>query len=140
MPTKKSTTQKPRNATKSAPTAATAKSSNSRSKTSGRASSTKKNTPSRSRQEYRALPAAVGHEAFWMRDGTVLHTVADLAEALRHIDQHTYEYHVTTAKNDFAQWVEVVLGEERCAADLRKAKTPRSARNASLKCLRSYET
>jgi|AntRauTorckE6833_2_1112554.scaffolds.fasta_scaffold00021_14 hypothetical protein len=85
-----------------------------------------------------ALPAAMAQEAFWVNNGEVLHTLSDLAETLRTMDDATFRHHVNQEKNDFATWVEEVLEEPACATDLKRAKTTRSTRTAVLKCLRKY--
>lgn len=84
------------------------------------------------------LPVATAAKAFWVCNGEVLHTAADLASVLQSMDDNTFAYHVSKEKNDFATWVEEVLGEEECAATLRRAQTKRSCRAAVLKCLRNY--
>lgn len=134
MATKKTTTKTKAPNKKTAPKKTTAaKTTKRRTTTAARAPAKRKQT-----QASTALPAAMAQEAFWVSDGEILHTMADLADALRDMDEITFGHHVNRQKNDFATWVEEVLGETDCAADLRRAKTPRSARTATLKCLRNY--
>lgn len=133
MANKKTTTKPTTRSTKTAATKAKKSTTTSRTK-----SAVKKTATRRKTQASTALPAAMAHEAFWVANGEILHTVADLAEVLRDLDESTFRHHVNHEKNDFAVWVEEVLGETACAADLHRAKTPRSARTAALKCLRNY--
>jgi hypothetical protein len=49
-----------------------------------------------------------------------------------------FAYHVAAGRNDFAQWVAEVLTDTACAADLRGAKTPATAKAVVVKHLRNY--
>jgi hypothetical protein len=48
----------------------------------------------------------------------------DLSEAINLIEPDTYEKHVSDGKNDFADWVELVFGEDYLAEVLRMYSTP----------------
>lgn len=54
----------------------------------------------------------------------VLHSLDDLSEAINLIDPETFHMHVNEEKNDFANWVQYVFGEEELAEQLRKFPTP----------------
>lgn len=134
--TKKTTSKagarkKPTTAKKSAPKAVKKSPATTKARARGATKRSATKTPT-------ALPAAMAQEAFWVSNGEILHTVADLADALREMDEATFRHHVNAEKNDFATWVAAVLQEEACAADLQRAKTIRSTRTAALKCLRNY--
>ena len=58
---------------------------------------------------------------------------------LEAMEKDVYAYHADGWQNDFAQWVEIVLEDSACANDLRKAKTPRSARTVIVKHLKFYK-
>jgi hypothetical protein len=53
-----------------------------------------------------------------------LRTLDDLSEAINLIDPETFQRHVNAEKNDFANWVQHVFGEDQLAEDLRKYPTP----------------
>jgi hypothetical protein len=58
-----------------------------------------------------------------MEDRT-LRSLDDLSEAINLIDPATFQKHVNAEKNDFANWVQHVFGEEKLADDLRRFPTP----------------
>lgn len=86
-----------------------------------------------------ALPRTP-HEAFafWVNDGSILHDLRELAQALTTMETAVFAYHVQTGKNDFADWVEQVLNDVACAAALRTATTKRRAANVVTKHLTFY--
>jgi len=75
----------------------------------------------------RTLAVAMDEQCFWVCNGMVLADLEELKEALISMSTTTYTYHVSVKKNDFADWVEVVLGDDVCAKELRKKKTVKSA-------------
>ncbi len=75
----------------------------------------------------RPLVYANDPESFWVVNGKILNSLLSLREALVHMDKDTYSHHVNAQRNDFADWVAVVLSDSACAADLRRAKTAASA-------------
>lgn len=84
------------------------------------------------------LVYATDAESFWTHDGQILNSLAVLRDALPGMSKAVFAYHVTKDKNDFAEWVEQVLRDAACAADLRKAKTPASARTVIVRHLKLY--
>lgn len=72
---------------------------------------------------------------FTLKNGQKLTSFRDLLEALSFIDDETYNYHVTEDRNDFAEWVEHILEEEKLAEKIRNKK----AREELLKILRLHE-
>ncbi len=85
------------------------------------------------------LPLAPEDKKFWMNNGEVLSSLLDLATTFSLIEKMIFDYHVTKQKNDFAEWVEHVLEDAQCAAALRKAKTPRSAKVVVVRHLKQYD-
>ncbi len=77
-------------------------------------------------------------ESFWATDGHILNSLSSLRDALGAMDKAVYKYHTRGKGNDFAKWVEKVLGDKKCATDLRKAKTQKGARAAVVKHLKYY--
>lgn len=77
-------------------------------------------------------------ECFWTTDGQVLRDLNELQVALSSMNEMIFGHHVNTMKNDFADWVDHVLLDSDCAADLRTAKKPTTARTIVVRHLRAY--
>lgn len=90
------------------------------------------------RSAKKPLVQASNSTSFWVSDGQILNSLLALKDALERMDKDVYVYHATGKHNDFANWVEVVLCDDKCAKDLRKAKTPRSAKTVVVKHLKLY--
>lgn len=142
MPTKKSTPKKPATVTgKPAKgpvkmvTKKVAAKKPVQKKSSKNDAATKKTSRARTEKE---LVHAKGKEAFWMTDGSILRNLVELRDALVAMEESTYTHHVTSDKNDFADWVECVLQDPDCAAALRKSKKPTSARTVVIRHLKMY--
>lgn len=75
---------------------------------------------------------------FWMNDGTVLQDLAQLRDALNRIDEQVFSHHVTDVKNDFADWVEFVLDDAKCAQALRSAGSSKKCEEVVARSLRLY--
>lgn len=85
-----------------------------------------------------AMVCAAGEECFWANDGQVLSSLGDLSYALTHMSPDAYAHHVTPDRNDFADWVEFVLLDKKCALSLRKAKDQKTALFIVKKVLTSH--
>ena len=85
------------------------------------------------------LVCASDERSFWVTDGQILNNLVTLSDALRTMEKSIFSHHVSKDKNDFAEWVELVLNDSECAKDLRKAKTLVSARGVVTKHLKSYK-
>ena len=77
--------------------------------------------------------------SFWVNDGQVLNSLIALQDALLSMQESVFKHHVSKDKHDFADWVDSVLCDSTCAADLRKTKAPTSARTVVVKHLKSYD-
>lgn len=84
------------------------------------------------------LVYAGNSESFWLSDGQILNSLVALKDALSSMNKTVYGHHVTAQKNDFADWVELVLGDASCAKSLRAAKTTAAAKTAVTKHLKHY--
>lgn len=87
----------------------------------------------------RALVCATGETCFWTTDGAVLENLEQLEMAFGSMEDEVFLHHVTKDKNDFADWVEHVLEDAACAADLRRSKKVTSARTVVKRHLRAYD-
>tara|TARA_B100000745_G_scaffold284709_1_gene219530 strand:+ start:2277 stop:2663 length:387 start_codon:yes stop_codon:yes gene_type:complete len=99
---------------------------------------TSKKTASKKPQKMRALVCAEDASCFWTTDGAVLEDLQQLETAFGSMEDEVFLHHVTKEKNDFADWVEHVLDDAACAADLRRSKKPSSARTVVKRHLRLY--
>ncbi len=72
------------------------------------------------------LADAPEDKVFWVNGGAVLRNLADLEKELMSMSFETFHYHVNPYKNDFANWVNDVIGDSTLAKELRKLKTRKS--------------
>ena len=89
--------------------------------------------------EVKPVVYADNSKAFWVADGRVLDSLIALKEALAEMEKAVFTHHVTPQKNDFSDWVDLVLGDAECAMDLRKVKTPKMAHTVVAKRLKIYQ-
>jgi hypothetical protein len=134
MPTKKKTTRK---ATKKVAKKATKKTTRKTAKKKTTRKTAKRSTKTTRKTAKKALIFASDGESFWVKDGQILNNLVSLRDALERMDKQIYAYHVSN-DNDFARWVDVVLCDSDCAKDLRRTKTPKSARTVVVKHLKYY--
>ena len=90
------------------------------------------------RSKKRSLVQASDGHSFWVSDGQILNDLVSLANSFKSMDTLIYHYHVQSTQNDFADWVELVLGDAACAAALRRARTPKTAHAVVVKHLNYY--
>jgi len=90
--------------------------------------------------DFRAMVCAIDGECFWSRDGQILSNLSDLQVAIASMDDEIFLHHVSTEKNDFADWVEHVLQDRECAEALRKAKKQEQAKKVVALHLSKYST
>ncbi len=98
-----------------------------------------KKAPIRKAGTKKTLTYADNDHSFWVKNGQVLNSLIALQEAMASMESAVFAHHVNKEKNDFADWVDSVLCDEACAADLRKTKTAASARTTVIKYLKSYQ-
>ena len=63
---------------------------------------------------------------FWLCNGKILKNLKELEEELGRMSFDTFHYHVNPYKNDFANWINDVIGDTTLANEIRKLKTRRS--------------
>jgi hypothetical protein len=88
----------------------------------------------------KVLVLAANNQSFWTKDGQILNSLQALHDAFASMESVVYAYHATKDAHHFADWVEIVLLDSACAADLRKAKTPGSAKTVVAKHLKTYQS
>ncbi len=59
-------------------------------------------------------------KAFWNVKGGIVRSIYELVLSLENIDEWTFRYHVNldNNKNDFADWIREVIGDDTLAAQL----------------------
>ncbi len=55
---------------------------------------------------------------FIVSDGSVIKNIYQLRTALEKMNQGTFAYHINPDKNDFANWIRDVIGDEKLAREL----------------------
>ncbi len=60
---------------------------------------------------------------FRLWGGETIHTVPELKEALKNMDDKTFHYHVNARKNDFSSWIDHCFGDRMLAEALRTHPT-----------------
>ena len=78
-----------------------------------------------------SLTQAPADKCFWVNHGPVLKDLRELRDALvSGISEEQFAFHAGAGKNDFATWVDHVLGDAKCAVSLRRARTRAAAARA----------
>jgi len=96
-----------------------------------------KKTPAKTPTK-KSLVLAPNEQSFWVTNGAVLNSLVALRDALDEMEKEVYSYHVSKEHNDFASWVDVVLCDAQCAAELKKAQTPVKAKSVVTRRLKVY--
>lgn len=77
------------------------------------------------RQDAHRLLADVPEQhVFRCSDGRVLRNMRQLEQALASMRDEAFAFHSNTEKSDFSNWVRDVIGDEKLARDLDKARNP----------------
>jgi hypothetical protein len=61
---------------------------------------------------------------FFCQDGQVFKNLRELEAALMEMSVGTYQQHASASKNDFSNWVNQVIGDDKLSRDLLKSKGP----------------
>jgi len=89
-------------------------------------------------QTKKPLVLASNDTSFWVTNGAVLNSLLALRDALNEMEKEVYSYHVSKEHNDFANWVDAVLCDSECAAELKQAQTPVKAKSVVTRRLKVY--
>ena len=60
---------------------------------------------------------------FWVNNGPVLKNLDELYKALSEMNKDAFKHHVIKEKNDFSSWIRDILGDQKLAEDIAKAKS-----------------
>lgn len=78
----------------------------------------------------RRLGDAPDEKRFWCHDGKSIRSLDELGTALNDMSDEIFHYHSGEQRKDFSKWVREVVGDEKLANDLSKAKSRLQARQA----------
>jgi hypothetical protein len=81
----------------------------------------------------RRLGDVPDEKRFWCRDGKSIKNLRELGKALVDISDETYHYHLGEGRSDFSKWTREVVGDQKLANDLGKAKSRTQASQAVAK-------
>ena len=87
----------------------------------------------------RVLVCANGEQCFWTKDGKIIANLVELSDTLEHMADEVFEHHVNKSKNDFADWIQYVLGDVELAKKIKAFKKPKTARGAVVAHLKMYD-
>ena len=59
---------------------------------------------------------------FWVSDGSILKNINDLLFALKKMKKNVFQAHVNKEKNDFANWINDIIKDEKLAKEISKIK------------------
>src|SRR3989338_3692367 len=62
-------------------------------------------------------------QCFWVNNGPVLKNLDELYKALSEMSKDAFKHHVNKEKNDFSSWIRDILGDQKLAEDIAKAKS-----------------
>jgi hypothetical protein len=71
----------------------------------------------------RRLGDVSDEKRFWCNDGKLVKNLEELEKALNDMSDGTFHYHSGEGRNDFSNWIREVVGDEKLAKDLSKAKS-----------------
>lgn len=66
-------------------------------------------------------------KVFWCHDGKTLKNMGELASALKHMSDETFNHHLNSDRNDFSAWVRDVIGDITLAGQLARVATRATA-------------
>jgi uncharacterized protein HemY len=78
----------------------------------------------------RRLGDVPDEKRFWCQDGKAIKNLRDLRKALIDISDGTFHYHLSEGRNDFSKWIREVVGDEKLANELARAKSRLQASQA----------
>ncbi len=67
---------------------------------------------------------------FWCHDGKIIKNLKELGKSLNDMSDETFHYHLSEERNDFSKWIRDVVGDDKLAEDLSKARSRTQASQA----------
>ena len=65
-------------------------------------------------------------KSFWVNNGAVLKNLEEFSSELKSMGPEQFSHHVNSEKNDFANWVNEVIGDQVLAKSLARIKTQKT--------------
>ena len=91
------------------------------------------------RKTKKTLVVASLEKCFWVNNGLIIKDLKELEQALQSgITDEQFKTHIDNG-NDFARWIDEVLGDSSCAKALARMKSRKSARTVISKHLKKYQ-
>jgi len=59
---------------------------------------------------------------FWVCDGNILKSIKELPSVLKKMEKNVFQFHVNKEKNDFANWINDIIKDNKLAKDISKIK------------------
>ena len=78
----------------------------------------------------RILSEVQPEKAFWINNGPVLKSLGEFAQAAKKLSPSQFAHHASQQRNDFAKWVDEVIGDSTLAKRLRALKSPEAVSKA----------
>ena len=78
----------------------------------------------------RRLADVPDDKRFWCHDGKIIKNLRELGKALNDMSDETFHYHLGEGRNDFSKWIRDVVGDDKLAEDLSKARSRMQASQA----------
>lgn len=78
----------------------------------------------------RRLADVPAEKGFWCHDGRFFKNLGELGRAFDDMSDETFRYHSREERNDFGNWVRDVVGDQKLANDLIKARSRAQAGQA----------
>lgn len=91
-------------------------------------------------EAHKRLGDVPDEKRFWCHDGKVIKNLRELEEALNGMSDETFHYHSSEGRNDFSKWVREVVGDDKLARDLSKARSRTQASQALAKRISFLES
>lgn len=71
------------------------------------------------------LSDVASDKCFWVNNGPVLRNLRELRDLIDELPRETFRHHVNSDRNDFANWIRFVIGDEALAEKLDLIRTQR---------------
>jgi hypothetical protein len=78
----------------------------------------------------RRLGDVPAEKRFWCHDSRLIKNLTELGRALDDMSDETFRYHSSEERSDFRNWVRDVIGDQKLATDLSKARSRTQAGQA----------
>ena len=78
-------------------------------------------------------------QCFWVNNGPVLKNLEELANFLPEMGEDTFRHHVNGEKNDFSNWINNIIGDQKLANNLLSSSTKESAQKKVMDRLNSLK-